>query len=110
MNWKEIGARIGLAIAIPVGCVVLAVIAVPYVLFGQPERKREILRGMSRTLNGAVDGNGDVTFSAWSYWMLLRGKTWGKRRVQFVDWITREPGHCERWYHWHKERKLFDYQ
>lgn len=100
--------RVLLAIAIPLGLTVLGIIALPVILFGRAERRTEIARGMSRTLSGIFDGNGDTTFSAWSYLMVLKGKEWGPRRVAFVDWLNRSPGHCKRAYDWHQRHGLFD--
>lgn len=100
--------RFLLAILIPIGLLILAIISLFVVLFGRAERRTEILRGMSRTLSGLFDGNGDITFSAWSYWMVLRGKKWGPARVKFVDTINFSEGHCYRAYLWHDAHKLFD--
>lgn len=100
--------RLLLAPAMLGGLLALGVITFFLVLFGRERRRTEILRGMSRTLSGCFDGNGDVTYSAWSYWMALRGKEWGPRRVAFVDAVNRSKGHCRRAYEWHEAHKLFD--
>lgn len=110
IDWREVGLRIVMAIAWTIASLALAVMIPFAVLFGQPQRKHEIGRGLSRTLSGVWDGNGDVTFSAWSYHMVVRGKKWGPFRVRFVDAVTFESGHCELYYKWHKERRLFDYE
>ncbi len=100
--------RILLAVALPLGLVVLSAITMPVILFGRSQRRTEIARGMSRTLSGVFDGTGDVTYSAYSYHMMLRGKKSGAHRVRFVDWINGEDGHCQRAWEWHEQHGLFD--
>lgn len=100
--------RILLAIAIPLGLIVLGIIALPVILFGRAERRTEIARGMSRTLSGIWDGQGDCTASAWSYFLVIRGKKDGPWRVTLIDWINRKDGHCKDAYLWHEAHGLFD--
>lgn len=105
---REIGTRLLLAVLLPLGQLLMAVITVPTVLFGRRDARREIERGMSRELSALWDGQGDCTFSSWSYRMLVHGKEWGPFRVKFVDWLNREPGHCLRAYAWHQAHGLLD--
>lgn len=100
--------RILLALALPLGLVALALVAFPVLLLGRPEARLQVARGMSRALSGLWDGQGDCTFSAWSYRMQVRGKPWGAKRVAFVDWLSRSPGHCQRSWEWHEAHGLFD--
>lgn len=101
-------SRLSLAVLLPAGLVVLAAITFLAVLFGRWEQRREIARGMSRVLSALWDGQGDVTFSAWSYRMVVHGKRWGPPRVRFVDGINDEPGHCREAYEWHKAHGLLE--
>lgn len=101
-------SRLGQAVLLPAGLVALAVIAFFVVLLGRREQRREIARGMSRTLSGCWDGQGDCTFSAWSYRMVVHGKEWGPWRVRVVDALNDEPGHCFEAYLWHARHGLLD--
>lgn len=99
-------SRLSLAVLLPAGLILLAVIAFFGVLLGRQEQRREIARGMSRVLSALWDGQGDCTFSAWSYRMVVTGKPWGPPRVRFVDALNDEPGHCAEAYSWHKDHGL----
>jgi hypothetical protein len=99
--------RIALSIAVPAGLALIAVAAFVAILFGRAEQRLEIARGMTRTLSGVWDGQGDCTFSAWSWHMKVRGKKWGATRSAVVDWLS-SPGHCERAWAWHQAHRLFD--
>lgn len=66
----------------------------------------QVLRALSRLLNAVTGGEGDTTFSAGSWTLLLAGSRWGRVRVAVVDWLNRDPGHCRRAWEWHKERGL----
>jgi hypothetical protein len=106
---SEVAWRIAVPIPLLVGFAVLAVLACAFVIFGRSQRRTEIARGMSRTLNGCWDGTGDVTFSANSYNVMLKGKPSGKARVRFVDGLFfNGPDHCRRAYLWHADHHLFD--
>lgn len=101
-------SRLGLAILLPAGLVALAAIAFFVILLGRWEQRREIARSMSRVLSACWDGQGDCSFSAWSYRMVIHGKPWGAPRVRFVDWINDEEGHCLDAYLWHEKHGLLD--
>lgn len=101
-------SRLSLAILLPAGLMLLAIIAFFVVLLGRWEQRREIACGMSRVLSALWDGQGDCTYSCWSYRMVVHGKPWGPPRVRFVDAINNEPGHCLNAYLWHKAHGLLD--
>ena len=67
----------------------------------------QIGRASSRLLNAVLGGEGDVTFSAYSYELLHRGSAWGDVRVMLVDGLL-GPGHCRESWDWHRERRLFE--
>jgi hypothetical protein len=104
---REIGWRVLAAVALFLALVILAFLAVGFILFGRSQRRLEIARGASRTLNGVWDGTGDVTFSAQSWDALLKGKRWGEERVALVDSL---PGngvdHCKNAWLWHRDHNL----
>jgi hypothetical protein len=68
-------------------------------------------RALSRLFNALTGGEGDTTTSAYVYRLSMDGgrKLWvpGSLWVAFVDWLLREPGHCEVSHDWHKQRRLF---
>ena len=67
----------------------------------------EVGRALSRLLNALTGGEGDTTFSAYS-WELQRIGHWsGRLRVRFVDWLNNEPDHCRKAWVWHEEKGLF---
>jgi hypothetical protein len=66
---------------------------------------KEIGRGGSRLLNAMFGGPGDVTFSAWSWELVLRGSAWGRWRVRVLDAISGE-NHCYDAWIWHRTRGL----
>lgn len=69
----------------------------------------QVGRALSRLLNAVTGGEGDSTFSAWSYHLLVQGKPWGAWRVDFVDGLPGNyPGHCKEAYDWHVERHLLE--
>lgn len=105
---REILLRLVVAVLLPLGLLVIAVAAVPIILFGRTQQRTEIARGSSRALSGIWDGQGDCTFSGWSYHMLVRGKTWGPFRVWLVDLINGRQGHSYDAYLWHQKHALFD--
>lgn len=72
-------------------------------------------RALSRLLNAFTGGEGDTTFSAYS-WQLATQRTgwmgrWGMWRVWWVDlvmgWITGKPDHCYESWVWHTKHDLF---
>lgn len=74
----------------------------------------QVGRALSRLLNAICHGEGDTTFSAYSAWLMLHGKSararwWGLRRCLFIDWLNRDRGHCLRAYFWHRDRGLFEW-
>jgi hypothetical protein len=104
---REVGARLVMAPLILLGLVLLGFLGAAFVVFGRSERRLEIGRGMSRTLNACWDGTGDVTFSAQSFDANLKGKRWSRERLRFVDGLPGNgPGHCERAWYWHRDHKL----
>lgn len=103
-----IKSRLALAALLPAGLVLMAAIAFFVILLGRWEQRREIARSMSRVLSALWDGQGDCSFSSYSYYMQVHNKTWGAPRVRFVDWINGEPGHCADAYAWHDKHGLFD--
>lgn len=68
----------------------------------------QILRASSRLLNALTGGEGDSTFSAWSWHLAIQpglaGKI-GRLRVAVVDRFA-GAGHCEAAYAWHAQRDL----
>lgn len=87
----------------------------------------QIGRAASRLLNAALGGEGDCTFSAWSWelkrradaidlesvhgeWQAFRAIAlilWAESRVRFVDWLWfNGPGHCRRAWDWHMAHDL----
>lgn len=66
----------------------------------------QIGRALSRLLNALFAGEGDCTFSAWSWELRMRGSGWGPLRVRVVDWLNRTPGHCETAWQWHAAHGL----
>lgn len=63
---------------------------------------KQVARATSRMLNAVCGGDGDTTFSAGSYDLVVRGSPWGPRRVRFVDGLPfNAPGHCEEAWGWH---------
>lgn len=57
-------------------------------------------------LNALTGGEGDSTFSAWSYHLHMNKQSvWGTWRVK---WIDRMLGvdHCKKSYEWHQQRDL----
>lgn len=104
---REIVTRILTAPFIFLGLIILAFLGAGFVLFGRTQRRKEIARGMSRTLNGCMDGTGDVTFSAQSYQAMLLGKRFGAERVRLVDAIPGNgSGHCRDGWLFHVEHGL----
>ena len=67
----------------------------------------QIGRASSRLLNAILGGEGDVTFSAYSYELYLHGSVWGDLRVALVDALL-GSGHCRQSWDWHHERRLFE--
>ena len=66
----------------------------------------EVGSALSRLLNAICGGDGSVTLSAASWALHLSGSRWGLWRVDVIDWINREPGHCCKAWEWHRARSL----
>jgi hypothetical protein len=72
----------------------------------------QIGRATSRLLNAIIGGEGDTTFSAYSYHLMIDGKSrasrvYGRVRVAIVDRLL-GSGHCFVAYAWHNKRGLFE--
>lgn len=74
------------------------------------------LRAGSRLLNALTGGEGDTTFSAYS-WELATQYTgwrarWGAWRVWCIDLVAERVfgiwGHCHNAWVWHREHRLFE--
>lgn len=66
----------------------------------------QIFRASSRLLNALTGGEGDSTFSAWSYHLWVdHGSWWGKWRVKVLDALLGKD-HCKISYEWHVQRDL----
>lgn len=65
----------------------------------------QVGRALTRLLNAICGGQGDCTFSAWSWELQRQGSRWGRWRVAFVDWLMK-PGHCYRAWLWHDRHDL----
>jgi len=104
---REIGWRLMAGVALFLALILLAFLALGFILFGRSQRRLEIGRGCSRVLNGCMDGTGDVTFSAQSWDAMLKGKPLGAQRVAFVDALPGNgEGHCLDAWRWHKDHDL----
>lgn len=69
----------------------------------------QVFRASSRLLNALTGGEGDSTFSAWSYHLMVKGKRSGYWRVKIIDSLFfNGAGHCEAAYRWHVERGLLE--
>ena len=67
----------------------------------------QVARAVSRLLNALMGGEGDTTFSAYSWHLKQKGKRIGLVRVVLVDRLF-GSGHCEDACEWHRERRLFE--
>jgi hypothetical protein len=72
----------------------------------------QVGRALSRLFNALMGGEGDVTFSAYSYELSINegraiSRTYGALRVAIVDFIAGK-GHCAEAWRWHHEHKLFE--
>jgi hypothetical protein len=74
-------------------------------------------RALSRLINAIFGGEGDTTFSAYSYELALWGDTRtqmaiGRWRVWVIDGfyetVFKESDHCLDAWVWHQERRLFE--
>lgn len=63
-------------------------------------------RALSRLLNAFTGGEGDTTYSAYSYYLVVHNKRSGIIRVTVIDWVFGK-NHCKIQYEWHLERDLF---
>lgn len=71
----------------------------------------QIGRASSRLLNALAGGEGDTTFSAYSYHLQETGRTplgraYGRLRVRAIDTLL-GAGHCAAAHEWHQEHQLF---
>lgn len=67
----------------------------------------QVGRASSRLLNALTGGEGDSTFSAWSWHLKIRNKRTGSLRVRVVDFLV-GTNHCQKAYDWHVERRLLE--
>lgn len=72
----------------------------------------QIGRASSRLFNAVMGGEGDTTFSAYSYHLMVHGRrpasrAYGRARVAVVDGLL-GTGHCLEAWAWHHERGLFE--
>ena len=67
----------------------------------------QVGKALSRLLNAILGGEGDTTFSAYSYHLLLAGSRWGRLRVALVDRLLGK-NHCLEAWAWHASRRLFE--
>lgn len=66
---------------------------------------QQVLRALSHLLNGLTGGEGDCSYSAWSYERLRRGEAGAAELVAWVDGLPfNGPGHCARAWEWHRQR------
>jgi hypothetical protein len=66
----------------------------------------QVFKASSRLLNALTGGEGDCTFSAWSYHLWVdKGSSWGKWRVWALDCLLGEH-HCKHSYEWHVHKDL----
>jgi hypothetical protein len=71
----------------------------------------QVARASSRLVNAMLGGEGDTTFSAYSWHLAAHGRrqssrAFGRIRVVVVDRAF-GVGHCEQSWRWHQERGLF---
>lgn len=66
----------------------------------------QVGRALTRLLNALLGGEGDSTFSAYSWELQRRGSAWGVWRVALVDAVF-GTGHCLDSWAWHDARGLF---
>lgn len=101
----ELLLRLAFALALLLGTPILLAICLGVALCGPRGRRIEMARGLSRTLCGAADGDGDVTYSAMSEDLRRRGKS--RWRVPVVDALPGNgPGHCREAWDWHRAHGL----
>jgi hypothetical protein len=99
---RRLLAGLGLSLACALGApwILLSIV------FGRAGYSDSIASALSRLLNAVCGGPELVTFSAWSWELLVQGKPGAALRVWLVDLVNLEPGHCERWWIDHKSRRL----
>lgn len=72
----------------------------------------QVGRASSRLLNAVTGGEGDTTFSAYSFHLAMNGRrpisrAYGRARVAIIDGMLGN-GHCWEAWSWHHERGLFE--
>jgi hypothetical protein len=73
---------------------------------------KQVYKALSRLLNAMTGGEGDTTFSAYSYYIKVHSKTalgarYGAARVWLLDKLH-DDGHCLDAYVWHRLHRLFE--
>lgn len=87
---------------------ILGAVALPFILAANRASYAEAAESEASCLLGALTGGPKrVTFSAWSWDLLLQGKRGAALRVQLVDALPfNGPGHCCSAWMSHVERGL----
>ena len=72
----------------------------------------QVGKALSRLLNAITGGEGDTTFSAYSYQLKVRGKSqfarrYGAWRVAVIDWFLGDEHSLSAWL-WHEQHDLFE--
>lgn len=72
----------------------------------------QVGRATSRLLNALTGGEGDTTFSAYSFHLMTNGRRsisrlYGAARVTLIDGLA-GAGHCREAYDWHQQHGLFE--
>lgn len=98
--------RLGIGFCLAAGLIVGAV-ALPFILAGnRASYAEETGSGSSCLLNALTGGPRTVTFSAWSWQLLLNGKRGAAFRVRAVDGFGLRTGHCLNAWMDHQRRGL----
>lgn len=72
----------------------------------------QVGRAASRLLNAVTGGEGDTTFSAYSWHLKVSGRhrasrAYGAARVFIIDAVAGH-GHCAEAHAWHRDHRLFE--
>ena len=105
-SWSAGLRRVLVGLLLGFAVLVIAFIVPFAVVFGRRGYGDEIGSAASCLLNAVAGGSRIVTFSAWSWRLLLRVKRRAIFRVRLVDALNFEPGHCQRSYQYHVENGL----
>ena len=98
--------RFGVGLCLSAGLIVGAVL-LPFILAANRGSYAENAGSEASCLLGAITGGAPrVTFSAWSWELLRRGKRGAAFRVRAVDGFGLRSGHCEAAWLSHAERGL----